>query len=83
MSPSLMAISWPLDTCTTSNVSAATQVMNDGVLLLVYPELFARGGAGPTVSMDGDGGGGALLLGLHMGCLGACSCGDRGGALGE
>ena len=83
MSPSLMAISWPLDTCTISNVSTAIQVMTDGELLLVYLGLFVRGGAGPTVSMGEDGGSGALLLGLRMECQGECSCGDRGGALGK
>ena len=83
MSPSLTAISWPLDTCSISNISTAIQVMTDGVLLLVYLGLFVRGGAGPTVSIGRDGGGGALLLGLRTECLGACSCGDRGGALGE
>ena len=78
-----MAMSWPLDTCTTSNVSTATQVKTDGVLLLVYLRLFVRGGAGPTVPVGEDGGSGALLLGLRAECQGAYSCGDRGGALGK
>ena len=54
----------------------------DGVLLLVYLRLSVRGGAGPAVPVGEDGGGGALLLGLHVECQGAYSCGDRGGALG-
>ena len=78
-----MAMSWLLDTCTISNVSTAIQVMTDGVLLLMYLGLFVRGGAGPTISMGEDGGSGALLLGLRTECQGACSCGDREGALGK